>query len=406
MSQLNLQTDSPPKPQSAKKQLLTVPILCVLLIEILLDFVYLDQRPEWLSIIFYLMLAVALLACLAFGRNKISDVLVVLFVVFISLIHLIWTPPELKLQDIQYVGRVAIVTLLVYVALESQAIDYRRLRRLFLKTGVPLTVILTAWFLLKPPERYVTCEGVGLTTCLNENAGVIHIPAQIIAKIGLIWTGSLIPIVIVIATLVVLNVRSALLAFLAAQLPALGRLARKNAMYVVLILAACVLALAIISISGGLDALQDSLIFRQRDLTLDVYSTYDPITSGRFHIWTYWINHLTQSTETIQLLFGQGLAWITTGFGLEGHNDVINIALLFGLTGVLTYAVLLVGIIKRIDPKYKWPIILLLLVLALTNNFLFYASNLLLILYGGGREIDKSWDSTAEDSSEQQKVQV
>lgn len=323
----------------------------------------------------YVVAALGLTAIkIASSQTPRGDMAICIAVVSLLVVNLLWIPAEVTPQLYFSVTILLPIIFLLILSSYEQSI-FLGLRKRFLIFGTPVLYGLIIFFILskRGPEA-------DLLKSLNEQP--FHVVAQTIAKFSILMIGNqwISPIISLIL-LIVLNVRSALLAFLVALLIKKYRSFWSLRAFLVMLVVSAISLAFLMSNPDFSDAFLQRVIYRDRDSSEpDLFN----MTSGRDEIWLYY-SQMLENSSLFELVFGRGAIWLYGSFPLEAHNDLLNMMACYGLAGTAAVIFAWYVILSRLDPDYRMPCVGLFLVLFATNGVVFHQSNLLFLLFMAGK---------------------
>lgn len=337
----------------------------------------------------YVVAALGLTAIkIALSGTSRADVAICVGVISLLIVNLLWIPAEV-IPQLYYSVTILLPIIFLLLLSRCEPSVFVSLRKRSLIFGTPVLYGLLIFFFLS--ERRPEAD---LLTSLNEQPSPIHLVAQTIAKASILtinrWIGF--PI-IALVLLVALNVRSALLGFLLALLiKKYSAFWNLRALLVMLVVSVASIAF-LLSNPELVDAFLQRILYRDRDFfELDTFN----LTSGRDEIWLYYTQML-ENSPLLELLFGRGAIWLYGSFPLEGHNDLLNLMVCYGLAGTAIVLYAWCVILSRLCPEYRMPCVALFIVLFVTNGVVFHQSNVLFLLFMAGKAQHKQLSGVLGD---------
>jgi hypothetical protein len=341
---------------------MTFLVFVLLLVRCMLDTVFPGHKPVAGIAVFLLLTAIIIVGT----RRILASSLILILGCIASVLPSMVTAPIAVLGQIDFAAQCLIPIILLLALSRSRIIDFDKLRKLFLRYGIPLCFAL-AFYSLAQQTLQETLEYF--------DTNPTHTTAQLLAKACLLFIdGTTLGPLFAMATLVAFNVRSSLLGYV------LGVATGSRRMFIVLCVVVLVFLLLAVFQPGPFEDFVQRLLFKNRGFLGDSMSN---MSSGRTDkIWPYYVSFLSRSTPS-ELLFGHGAVWLFSRMRLFGHNDFLTIFVTYGAAGILIMSSAWYVILSRISSPYKYACISLFVVLALTNGVVSYQSNILFVLFFG-----------------------
>lgn len=319
-----------------------------------------------------------------------GDMAIGLAVCWLVMANLLWIPAAVTPQLYFSITVVLPVIFLLFLS-RCEPSTFVSLRKRALRFGIPMLCGLLIIFIFREggPEAFGGNAGAG------EGEKSFHVVAQTVAKFSILlinqWIGF--PL-LALVSLIVLNVRSALLGFL------LGFLIKKysafNLRVFLVTLAVSVVVIAFLLLNTELvDVFLERLLYRDR-----VFFEQDTsnLMSGRDEIWLYY-GQMLERSSLLELLFGRGAIWQYGSFPFLAHNDLLNLMICYGLAGTIAILYAWYVILSRLDREYRTACIVLFLVLFVTNGVVFHQSSLLFVLFMAGKARQREVSGIVRDEA-------
>ena len=347
------------------------------------DFIYLDEKPMYIQLLFTLTSILLIAYNYAKLINK-TDIVIFIIASLIAFYPLLFTQ-EVAEKQLLYNIRV-LLTPLVILSCYHLDISFEKLRALAQLT-LPIIIIISFTYLL---------ASFGLS--FSELYGLfdnnpLHTNSQIIAKVSLLFIHSKHFFLFLFLTfLIFLNVRSNIVPILAI---ALFKSLRRHFIYIalggLLLISLFLIVSAVNPDTISFDSILERFISKNR---ADNYAGegLQKISSGRTEIWAFYFNYISENFTLINYIFGTGSLQMQGKYPLNAHNDFLNIIVDFGAFGLFSLGLIYYEIYRRLDYRYRNYIAIYFIFVFLVNGIMFHQSNIIFLLYLRGKS-NKNYSS-------------
>ena len=356
---------------SAEK-LIIAALLLYLSFRVLIDFIYINDKPGFAKAIFTLISFALIVYNLTKLVNK-TDILLFIPVTLMIFYPLAFSQETIGGQ-IAYDLKVLLIPL-VMLACSHLDISFTRLRK-WARIVMPLVLLLALAFFL----RDFSYNPIKLYGMFDNHP--VHPVSQNIAKLSFLFLYGKVYIgMFLLSLLIILNVRSNLIPVFACYLYRNFRTYYKYMLFAMLFVIGLLLFLE--SLGYEFISIGDIL---ERFINKNRTHGYagqglENISSGRTEIWAFYINFIADNYTITNYLFGTGSLEVQGKYPLNAHNDFLNVIINFGMTGLFVLTLLYIEIYKRLEPKYRNYIAFYFVFVFLTNGVMFHQSNILFLLY-------------------------
>lgn len=207
-----------------------------------------------------------------------------------------------------------------------------------------------------------------------------HVIAQTLLKSSLpLITSGLLWVAIPFIMVILLNVRSVMLAYLLSiAYVNKGQLLKKKTIKYFVIIGIPIIAYAVSQVDWI--EFYNRTIFKGRDVANDTSLT-DAASSGRLSIYQYYISYIADNFGMKELLFGVGPIWLQPGGpSLSAHSDFLNLLVSFGAIGLASTLFCYLYFFSKLPSTGRLIFFVVFAVLFLTNGVVFHQSNVLFSL--------------------------
>lgn len=347
-------------------------ILFYLSFRIIIDFVYIDEKPMIAKVGFTLLS----LSLIVYNGAKLVNKtdIVLFFFASLMLVYPLAFSQEVIGKQLAYNLKVLLIPLVI-LACSHLDIPFEKLRNKA-RIVIPITITIAliyffSRFTLNIPELYVI---------FNNNP--FHPISQTVAKLSFLFLyAKSYFLFFFLGVLILLNIRSNLFPILVIVLFQNLNKYFKYVLFGGLLLIAVLLIIS--SINPDLvsfDSILERFITKNRSQD-HAGEGLDNLSSGRTEIWGFYFNYIAEKFTLINYLFGTGSLEMQGKYRINAHNDFINIIVNFGIFGFITLGYIYYEIYKRLDSRYRNYIAFYFVFVFLANGIMFHQSNIFFLLY-------------------------
>jgi len=358
-----------------KSQLVIYSVLLFLLSRIAIDLAWPGSKPT-LAVAYYTLFGI-LLSLYFISKSKIGDVTtpLVIFMYPCTLLAGQMNSSVDLVDHLQFAMQVYIPCLFLASSVNAEKVIHQAalVYKKYLSIGVLISVFFSSYFSFKKESL----PGQSLYDYYLNAPN--HVTAQTLLKsaLPLISSGTL-WVISSFLLIFILNVRSTILAYLLSLLFAnKNLLIKKSFIRKFLLFGAPLLAFLVIQVDWI--NVYDRVVFK--GLSTDQADAAYIATSGRTEIYQTYIRYIINNFGVAEWLFGVGPIWLQEGGPtLSAHNDILNLLVSFGLTGLVGTLLCYLYFFKNLTSTGRVIFGISFSVLFMTNGVVFHQSNILYIL--------------------------
>ena len=338
-------------------------IFMLFVLRMILDLLFPGEKGS-VALIGYTTLLCGIILFFLFETKITKKAKILLYLLLISTVPSLFFATKFGVFEQLKFNAQVLLPLIFLIVVRTSSVNFEILRGLVSRYLIPSLLFFMVIYFIENSGS----DGIIETFTNNPD----HVVAQTILKLNLthLVSGITSYNLMVIGALLIINVRSVILAYITPYIFCLSdRLAatKKTLVFIAIII-------FFIFIYTQFPEFISRLLYKGRSVEGD--DLYN-ITSGRTHIWDFYLNYISHNFTLTNYLFGAGSVWFSSAIRLSAHNDFLNLFISYGLFGsfVILYSwFYILGSVE--NNKIKIAGIFSFSILLLTNGVVFHQSNI------------------------------